>query len=419
MISFTPLLVTYLSIYVISSLADLAIDFINSRQLKIRGDTVPEVFKEVIDEEKLAKINHYTIDNTKISVVRSVVGKLLFLSIILSGFLPFVVSFLKDFHVIPAGLIFFAIPGLIAALVDLPFDYIHIFKIEEKYGFNTRTLKTWLSDILKSLIITVILGGILLSLLLAIIRYGGTFWWLWAWLVFFLFQLLMSALYPTVIAPIFNRFTPIQNQELAEKIKDLSNKEGLSIKGIFQMDAARRSRHTNAYFSGLSKTKRIVLYDTLLESHDDEEILAILAHEMGHLRHRHILKQLAIMSVASFILFFVASHMISWDFIYHSFGFSVMPIYVGIFIISALWEPLEFFISPLAMSISRRFERQADQHVFMLLKTSEPFINALKKMASDNLANLYPHPLYVRFNYSHPPLLERIRDHKNLVNQSS
>jgi STE24 endopeptidase len=250
------------------------------------------------------------------------------------------------------------------------------------------------------------------------VRYAGNTWWIWAWLIFFFFQLLMSVLYPTVIAPIFNKFIPVKDDDLAQKIKELSDREGLTIKGIFQMDAARRSRHTNAYFSGLGKAKRIVLYDTLLESHEGDEILAVLAHEIGHLKRGHIKKQLVIIGIVSFALFFMASRMIQWDSMYNSFGFSVMPAYVGLFLISILWEPVGFFLSPLSASISRRFEREADSHAFRVLKTSGSFIRALKKMARDNLSNLRPHLLYVWFNYSHPPLMERIKNLEDLNAQS-
>ncbi len=415
MIDINPLLQIYLLVYLISSLSDLTIDLINNRHLKKVGNTIPTVLKDIIDEEKLRKMNQYSIDNTRLSVIKTVVAKFIFLGIILFGFLPFIVGFIKDLHFIPAGLIFFAVLGVIATLVDLPFDYYHIFRIEERYGFNTRTIKIWLSDLLKSLVITVFLGSALLSLLLIIIRYAGNLWWMWAWLFFFLFQLLMTALYPTVIAPLFNRFIPIQNDKLVEKIRDLTNKEGLHVKDIFQMDAARRSRHTNAYFSGLGKTKRIVLYDTLLKSHDEEEILAILSHEIGHLKRRHIIKQICIMGMVTFLLFFLASQMITWEAMYRSFGFSEIYPYVGLLLIATLWEPLEFFLSPLAMALSRKFEREADHYVLKAIKTSEPFVEALKKIARDNLANLYPHSLYIRFNYSHPPLLERIKNLREMA----
>ena len=408
MITINVFLKAYLAIYLFTSVADLIIEKINAENHKKYGKKIPEGFYGYIDEEKLKKINKYTLDRTDFSLLETIVNKIVFLFIILSGLLPWFAEIMTDVNFVLAGLVFFAVPTLLGGFVSLPFDYYNIFVIEERYGFNTRTLKIWLSDLLKSLAIAVILGTALLSLLLLMVTYAGDTWWLWAWLIFFAFQLLMSILYPAVIAPIFNKFTPIQDNELGKKIREISDREGLKIKGIFQMDAARRSRHTNAYFTGLGKVKRIVLYDTLLEAHKEDEILAVLAHEIGHLKKNHIKKQLIITSIASFFLFFLASRMITWDTMYSSFGFSVMPAYAGIFLVGVLWEPVGFFLSPLVMVFSRRFEREADFYAYTVVKTTAPFINALKKMARDNLSNLRPHPLYVWFNYSHPPLLERI-----------
>ncbi|MFC1867237.1 M48 family metallopeptidase [Thermodesulfobacteriota bacterium] len=417
MITINSFLSTYLTIYLISSFIEITIDLINETHLRKYGRIVPDVFNEMIDEKKAREINDYTLDKSRLTLLRKIVGKTTFLIIILSGLLPWLSVMLYQYHFILAGLIFFAIPGLLGTLVDLPFDYYHNFRIEEIYGFNTRTVKIWISDLFKSMLVAVILGAFLLSLLLIMIKYAGNAWWIWAWIIFFCFQILMSILYPTVIAPLFNKFIPVENNGLDLAIRELSNREGLKVKGIFQMDAARRSRHTNAYFSGLGKSKRIVLYDTLLESHKDDEVLAVLAHEIGHLKKGHIKKQLFITSVASFILFFLASRMITWEFMYVSFGFSSIPMYVGLFLIAVIWEPVGFFLSPLAMAVSRRFEREADHYAYRVLRTGRPLISALKKLALDNLSNLRPHPVYVRFNYSHPPLLERIEILEKMADQ--
>jgi STE24 endopeptidase len=409
MIPINTFLIAYLTLYILTSIADLIIEGINAGNLKKYKEQVPEPFYGLIDEEKLKKINRYALDKTNFSHVETIVGKVVFLFIILSGLLPWLAEGLKDVHFVLAGLVFFAIPGIIGAIVDLPFDYYHIFVIEEKYGFNTRTLKTWLSDLFKSMLITVIIGTALLCLLLIMVKYAGRNWWIWAWLIFFSFQVLMAVIYPTVIAPIFNKFTPLEQDQLSEKIERLAEGEGFTLKGVFQMDATKRSRHTNAYLSGLGKSKRIVLFDTLMDAHEDDEILAVLAHEMGHLKRNHIKKQLFIMGLSSIVLFYLASVMITWETMYRAFGFAAMPAYAGLFLVAVLWEPVGFFLSPIAMAISRRFEREADRHSFKVMKVAEPLILALKKMARDNLSNLRPHPIYVWFNYSHPPLLERIK----------
>lgn len=408
MININFFLFTYLCVFILTILADFLIEYINCANLRHYKETIPENFIDVIDMEKLQKINAYTIDNTKLSIIKEVIGKLLFLVIILSGFLPWIAGFTERLPFILAGLLFFSVPGFIGFISELPFDYYNIFILEERYGFNTRTINTWISDLVKSFLLSIILGAILLSLLLLMMQYSGDIWWLWAWMIFVAFQLIMAWLYPTFIAPLFNKFTPIEDKELSEKIKKLAEQEGISIRGIFQMDAARRSRHTNAYFTGLGKTKRIVLYDTLIHSHDNDEIISILAHEIGHFKMGHIKKQLLLMGVISFVLLYLASRLIGQPILYESFGFSSMHYYVGVFLVSIIWEPLSFFISPAFMSLSRKYEKEADAYMYKVIKKSEPMVNALKRLAMDNLANLRPHPVYVMFHYSHPPIIERI-----------
>jgi len=307
-----------------------------------------------------------------------------------------------------AGLIFFAVLGLLTSAVDLPFDYYHSFVIEERYGFNTKTLSIWISDLVKSVLIAVVLGALFLSALLLMVRYAGQTWWLWAWAVLLGFQILMTILYPTIIAPLFNEFTPLEDPDLKSGVEALTTGQGLNIEGIFQMDATKRTRHTNAYFSGLGKAKRIVLFDSLIATHGKDEILAVLAHEIGHQKKNHIKKQLTLISLVSLLLFYLASKLLTYEPMYVSFGFSSMPHYAGLFLVSVLWEPVAFFLSPVGMAISRKFEREADFYSLGILNTARPLAEALKKMARDNLANLRPHPVFVWFNYSHPPLLERI-----------
>jgi STE24 endopeptidase len=215
-------------------------------------------------------------------------------------------------------------------------------------------------------------------------------------------------LYPVVIAPLFNKYEPIKDEELKEKITSLLAKVGLKAKGIFQVDEGKRSKHTNAYFTGIGKTKRIVLYDTLLDSHSHEEILAVLAHEIGHWKKKHILKQLIFMIVLSLVGLYFVYLVVNWPPLYGAFGLKYTPVYAGLLLVSICLSCMGFFFSPLGAIISRRYEREADKMAHELTGTSEPMINALKRLAKDNLSNLHPHPLYVWFYYSHPPLIERI-----------
>jgi len=408
MISFNTYLIAYICIYLTSFALYFAIERINVNYLKKYGQKAPVAFEGMIDEKELQKISRYTTDNIRFKLFQTSISKIIFLYIILSGILSWLAESLARMNFLIAGLIFFAVIGLIEVLMGLPFDYYHSFVIEDRYGFNTKTLKIWLSDLAKSMLVLIILGTFIVSALLLMVTYAGQNWWIWAWVIFLLFQLIMTILYPTVIAPLFNRFTSLEDSELKDGIKRLAKTEGIDIKGIYQMDATRRTRHTNAYFSGMGKAKRIVLFDSLIRSHGQDEILAILAHEIGHLKKNHIKKQLIVVSVVSLFLFFLASKLLTWEVMYNSFGFSNMSCYVGLFLVGILWEPATFFMSPIGMAISRKFEREADFYSLGIIKTAKPLSTALKKMAKENLSNLNPHPLYVFFNYSHPPLLERI-----------
>ena len=409
MISLNTYLIVYLGIYLVSFALSLAVDLINFKYLKKHGQKVPVAFEGIIDEQELKKISLYTTDNIRFQLVQASAGKILFLFIILSGILPWFAVSLSQVNFLLAGLIFFAALGFVAATIGLPFDYYHSFVVEDRYGFNTKTIKIWFSDLLKSMLVTIVVGTFLLSAILLMLRYAGKTWWIWAWAVLLGFQLLMTILYPTVIAPLFNKFTLLEDSDLKDGIEKLAEREDLNVEGIFQMDATKRTRHTNAYFSGLGKAKRIVLFDSLIQSHSKDEILAILAHEIGHLKKNHIKKHLAVISLVSLLLFYMASKLLTWNAMYESFGFSNMPLYVGLFLVGILWEPLSYFLSPMGMAISRRFEREADFYSLGVLKTARHLSTALKKMARENLSNLRPHHLYVWFNYSHPPLLERIK----------
>jgi STE24 endopeptidase len=409
MVSFNGYLIAYIFIYLLTVSLKMIIEKVNAAYLVKYGKTVPDDFQGVIDETKLKEIVRYTSDNTRFSLVQKSITKSIFLLIIISGILPWLAGHLAHMNFIQAGLIFFAVIGLAEVAAGLPFDYYHTFVIEERHGFNTKTVKIWILDLIKSLLVMVVLGGLLLCALLILLKYAGKDWWIWSWAVFLCFQLLMTVLYPTVIEPIFNKFTPLEKGDLRTDIEQLVIKEGFNIEGVYQMDATRRTRHTNAYFSGVGNARRIVLFDSLVESHSREEILSILAHEIGHMKKNHIKKQLVISALISLLLFYAASKLLTSPVMYVSFGFSNTPYYVGLFLMGILWEPASFFLSPIGMAISRRFEREADAYSIGILNRAKPLAGALKKMASENLSNLRPHPLYVFFNYSHPPLLERIK----------
>jgi STE24 endopeptidase len=410
MIHFNLLLQIFLAVFLLRSGVQVYLSGLNISHLRRHGTTVPKIFQDTVDPERLRKISAYTVDSENFTMVATLANQGLFLAILLSGFLPWLGKTISrwEYGQIVTGLIFFAALSIFANLLRVPFGLYETFVIEERYGFNVMDFRTWISDLLKSIILAALLGGLLLSLVLALVIHGGDVWWIWAWMLVGGFELLLLWLSPVVILPLFNRFDPIENIGLEERIRRLIEKVGLRAKGIFKMDASKRSKHTNAFFVGIGRTKRIVLFDTLLGSHTEEEILAVLAHEAGHWKKRHILRMLLPLEILSLVSFYVVAKLLNWPLIYQTFGFQELNTYVGLFLIGTFISLLGFFAQPLEAAISRRFEREADDFALELMGMAEPMGSALKRLAADNLANLNPHPLYAWFYYSHPPLVERI-----------
>jgi STE24 endopeptidase len=410
MIQWNCLLLSFLALFFLRSGAQVFLHRLNISFLRQRGDRVPEAFQEVVDQEKLRKISAYTIESSEFNLFASLLGQGFLLAILVSGFLPWLAKGIGWLHwgTVTEGLIFFAALAVLTHLFQIPFDLYDAFVIEERYGFNTMNFRAWIVDLAKSVLISALLGGLLLGVLLGLVVYGGSLWWLWAWVLLGFFQLLLLWLFPVVIAPLFNKFEPLQDQQLEHRIEALMGKVGLRLGGVFRMDASKRSRHTNAYFTGIGKTKRIVLFDTLLGSHTEDEILGVLAHEIGHWKKKHLLKQLLILETLSLAGLYLVSRLLNWTVLYSTFGFEDSIPYVGFFLIECLASPLGYFAQPLESAISRRFEWEADDYSLKLMGNPEPICGALKRLASDNLSNLLPHPVYAWFYYSHPPLIDRL-----------
>ena len=410
MIQLNFLLLIFLAVFLLRSGGQIYLNWLNISYLRQHGTTVPEIFRDTIDPEKLKRISAYTAESENFAMITTLANQGLFLAILLSVVLPWLVTAISlwTYGTIISGLIFYAALSIFTNLLRIPFSLYETFVIEERYGFNVMSFKMWISDLLKSLLLTTTLGGLLLGLLLVLVVRGGDAWWVWAWMLVGGFELLMLWLFPVVILPLFNKFEPIGNKGLEARIRTLIEKVGLRAKGIFKMDASKRSKHTNAFFIGVGRTKRIVLFDTLLASHTEEEILSVLAHEAGHWKKRHILRMLIPLEILSLVSFYVVAKFLNWPLLYQTFGVQEPIVYVGLFLIGTFISLLGFFAQPLESAISRKFEREADDFALGLTETAEPMRSALKRLAADNLSNLSPHPLYVWFYYSHPPLVERI-----------
>jgi len=358
----------------------------------------------------MARITAYTIDLERLRLIDSLFFQLMTLGVLVSGFLPWVVEKinLAVSNPVGAGLVFFALLRIVYGIPSMCFDLYETFVIEDRYGFNTTTLRTWILDLMKQTVVSALLGGVILGLLLTLIGARHETWWIWAWFVMALFEGIMVWLYPLVIAPWFNRFEPVPDGNLKRRIRDSIERAGLSVSGVFQMDAEKRTRHTNAFFTGLGRTKRIVLFDSLLRRHSEEEIVAILCHEAGHWKRGHLIKGLVFLEIVTLGLLYVASRLLNWPLLYDTFGLSDATVFAGLFVIGVLITGVGYFFRPVGSAVSRRFEKQADDMAVELAGTPTFLVQALRTLSLDNLANLNPHPLYAWFYYSHPPVAERI-----------
>ena len=410
MIHWNTLLICFLTLFVLSLLMRFGLQWLNRKHLKEYGHVVPRVFKDEIDPATLTRMRDYTVAMSNLGSMEMFVDDLAGLAIILSGFLPYLAGthLLSGLHPVLAGILFMFACSILLGVLEIPFDLYSTFVIERDFGFSTITFELWLKDQIKSLMVSSLLLGIILAVFLELLYTLPGLWWLPAWVCFVSFQLLLTWLYPKVIAPMFNKFEPIEDETLKKGIDELLERAGFHLKGLFKMDASTRSRHSNAYFTGIGKFKRIVLFDTLINTHAPEEITAVLAHELGHLKKGHIKKQLGASIVISLVVLYVIAKLLARQGLYITFGFQGIIPYAGLFLLTIIGKPVIFFLTPIGSLVSRRYERQADAYARSLTGSTVPLAQALKRIAKDNLANLHPHPLYAWFYYSHPPLAGRI-----------
>lgn len=413
------LLVLFLSLYAVAVAVRMGLYLLNTRHLRKHGHEVPEEFQGIVDQEMLNKMRDYTIATARLGAVEQPAYDIFLIALLLSGLLPWLTGAISSYGMsfIVSGVVFFFLCYLILGAFEIPFDLFRTFRVEKRFSFSTITGRVWVTDLIKSILVSALLMGVFLSVFFGLITIAPRSWWFLAWIFFISFQLLVSWLYPVVIAPLFNKFEPIEEKSLMEGIRSLAERSGLTVKGIYKMDALKRSRHSNAYFTGIGKSKRIVLFDSLLQDHTRDEILSVLAHELGHWKMGHVRKQLILSVALSFVLFYGAYAAVTHEGLYTTFGFPAVSIYAGLFILTILLKPAAFLISPLGAMISRHFERQADDYAYAQIGSADAMVSALKILATQNLSNLHPDPVYAWFTYSHPPLVERIRRLKKLREQ--
>ncbi|UCH80714.1 MAG: M48 family metallopeptidase [Nitrospiraceae bacterium] len=386
------------------------LDYLNLSHLKKYGAVIPSEFKGHIDQELLTKTKDYNVEHTKFGFVSSVFNNIVFIAfilILLDIYNSWIVSLNLNF--ILTGLAFFLFITYAETIISIPFSLYNTFKIENKYGFNTMSLKLWVTDTVKSLVISTVLMSLLISAGLFIVQKSPDRWWFWVWCFFFAFSIFMMYIAPYVIEPLFHKFSPIDDEKLESGIHQLMEKVGIKVSRVFKMDASKRTKHTNAYFTGIGKVKRIVLYDTLIEKMDYDEIISVLAHEAGHWKKKHVLKHIAVTEVIALAALYIAYHLLQSDLLLSIFHIKEKSFFAKLVIIGFLGSIVSFPFSPVFNHVSRRHENEADAYSFNMTGNRESMISALVKLSKDNLSNLHPHPLYSLFHYSHPPVLERIR----------
>ena len=373
-------------------------------------EEVPADFQDVYDREKYARSQSYLRDRTRFGIFSSTFSLLLILVVIHTGLFGVLDQFVRVQTIQPilAGLLFFGIIFIIQDIISLPFSIYSTFVIEEKFEFNRTTPKTFVIDKLKGYALTVILGSaVIVPILFFFERFGPRGWWI-AWVLVTLFMIAVQPLFVHVIAPLFNKFTPLEEGELRTAIEEYSEKVKFPIGRIDVMDGSKRSGHSNAYFSGLGKSRRIALFDTLLEKHTTEEIISVVAHEVGHYKRKHIIKGTALGILETGVMLFIFNLIMKDAALFAVFGVSDISVYGGLVFFAMLYAPVSMITSLLTTAVSRKNEFEADTFSLETTKNPQALVNMLKGLAANNLAHLTPHPLKVFLSYSHPPVISRI-----------
>jgi len=401
-------LILILAILIGSYLLDLIVDTLNLRHMKT---DLPEEFQGYYDPAKYEKSQEYLRENTRFGILTDTVTTSVTVAFILSGGFNWVDQLVRraDLDPILTGLIFFGILVLAYQILHLPFSIYGTFVIEEKYGFNKTSPGTFVLDILKGWVLAALIGGIILAAVLWFFEKAGSWAWLYCWAAVTLIQLFLMLVAPVAILPLFNKFVPLEEGELRKAIQQYAEEQSFKIKGVFKMDGSRRSTKSNAFFTGLGKFRRIVLYDTLIEGHSVHELVSILAHEMGHYKMKHIFKSLVISVLTSGLMFSILSLFIRKRELHEAFQMEEPSVYGGLFFFGFLYSPMMMLLSIFGNVLSRKYEYEADAYAAKTTGDPTSMIDALKKLSVENFSNLTPHPLKVFLSYSHPPVLERIR----------
>lgn len=378
----------------------------------------PEEMAGVFDDEKYRKSQRYNKASLRFSTVSDTANTLLTLGFILLGGFNWLDLAIRSLELSPiiSGLAFIGTLSIASGLASLPFEIYHTFVLEERFGFNTTTVGTFIADRIKGFILTALLGGVLLTGVLYFFEFTGATAWLWCWALSVAFTVGLTYVAPIWILPLFNTFTPLEEGELKSAIERYVNTVHYTLSGIFVMDGSRRSSKGNAFFTGFGNQKRIALFDTLINDHDTEEIVAVLAHEVGHAKLGHIRRKLIVGIARAGLIFFLMSLAMDSPALFEAFGMEHTSNYAGLVFFLLLYSPLSIAISLFANATSRRHELEADHFAARSTGNPEAMVSALQKLSASNLSNLTPHKLTVWLEYGHPPVVQRIRALRGMAN---
>jgi STE24 endopeptidase len=401
---------------VLNLVLDTVADLLNLKRLKL---SLPSQLEGVYKAEEYQKSQKYTREVTRFGMIHSIFTLLAILAFWFSGGFNSFDQVVRPWglHAVLSGLIYIGVLLLSYSLITLPFSLYGTFVIEQRYGFNKTTARTFFLDLVKEFCLALALGGLLLGGALALFEYGGPLAWLYCWIGVVLFSLILQYVAPNWIMPLFNKFKPLDAGELRDAILKYTASVRFPISNIMVMDGSRRSSRSNAFFSGFGKHKRIALFDTLIEKHTVAELVAVLAHEVGHNKKQHIFKGMIISFLRAGLLFYFLSLFITSSGLSQAFYMEQSSIYSGLLFFGLLYTPLEMAISIIMQIVSRKDEYEADRFAASSIPDPQSMIEALKKLSATNLSNLTPHPFYVFLNYSHPPLLERVQAIEKLKSQ--
>lgn len=397
-----------IAIIVVNFLFDRLLDYLNSTRW---SNQLPAELKGIYDEEKYRKSMNYQRDNMRFGLLTSTLSFIvILLFLFLDGF-AWVDGIVRSYteHPILMALLFFGIIGVAGDILSTPFDLYDTFVIEERYGFNKTTPKIYVLDKLKGWLLGILLGGGLLAIFVWFYDVAGDLFWLYAWLFMTGFSIFMAMFYSTLIVPLFNKQTPLEQGELRDAIENFARDAGFKLDNIFVIDGSKRSTKANAYFSGFGPKKRIVLFDTLIKDHTTEELVGVLAHEIGHYKKKHIVKGMIISTITSGVMLYLLGFFLNNPVLSQALGVEQHSFHIGIIAFGLLYSPVSTFLGIAGNVMSRKNEYEADAFAATKYR-SKPLQDALKKLSVNNLSNLRPHPVNVYVNYSHPPLLKRL-DH--------